>query len=418
VITLGCRLNIAESEMIRGLLGTRDVVVVNSCAVTNEAVKATRAAIRKARRRRPGAEIVVTGCAATIDPGAFTAMPDVSRVVPNISKLAPDAWGLTAAPPPARFEGHARALVEVQNGCDHRCTFCAIPYGRGASRSVPAGAVIERIGDLVDAGHGEVVLTGVDLTSYGADLPGAPTLGHLVERILRLVPALRRLRLSSLDGIEIDDRLFDLLVGEPRVMPHVHLSLQAGDDMILKRMKRRHDRAQSVALVERLRARRPEIAIGADIIAGFPTETEAMFANSLALIANCSIVHAHIFPYSPRANTPAARMPQVDPAVVKDRAGRLRAEAEVHRTRWLATLIGREQRVLVEAPGDRGHAENFAEVVLTSPPFGLSLSKPRPFSISRGEEKDSPSTSSGRTGRVEAVQITHTADGKLIGHFI
>ncbi|MFD1788807.1 MiaB/RimO family radical SAM methylthiotransferase [Sphingomonas floccifaciens] len=414
VITLGCRLNIAESETIRGYLGDRDVVVVNSCAVTNDAVKATRAAIRRARRRRPGAEIVVTGCAATIDPAGFAGMAEVDRVVGNLDKLAPSHWGAPALPAPVRFEGHARALVEVQNGCDHRCTFCAIPFGRGPSRSVPAGAVVERIAGLVAAGHNEVVLTGVDLTSYGHDLPGAPTLGHLVERILKLVPTLPRLRLSSLDGIEIDDRLFDLLTGEPRVMPHVHLSFQAGDDLILKRMKRRHSRAQSVALVEGLKAKRPEIAIGADIIAGFPTEDETMFANSVALIADCDIVHAHVFPYSPRSGTPAARMPQVAPVVVKDRAARLRAEAEAHRARWLASLVGTEQRVLVEAPGDRGHAENFASITL-SLPFGLSLSKPCPSSIPQDEEQDSPSTSSARTGDLVIASITHIADGQLIG---
>ncbi len=388
MITLGCRLNIAESENIRAQLGHRDVVVVNSCAVTNEAVRATRTAIRRARRARPLAELVVTGCAATIDPAAFEAMPEVTRVVGNLDKLAPANWTLPSpfassevekhgpgtgfstsletngALGHQAFHGHARALVEVQNGCDHRCTFCAIPFGRGDSRSVPAGAVVDRIAGLVDAGHNEVVLTGVDLTSYGADLPGAPSLGHLVERILKLVPALPRLRLSSLDGIEIDDRLFALLTQEPRVMPHVHLSLQAGDDMILKRMKRRHTRAQSVALVQRLKAARPEIAIGADLIAGFPTEDETMFANTLALIADCEIVHAHIFPYSPRSGTPAARMPQVTPVVVKARAARLRARAAEQRAAWLETLVGTEQRVLVEAPGNRGHAENFAEVLL------------------------------------------------------
>ena len=364
MITLGCRLNIAESENIRRLLGDRDVVVVNSCAVTNEAVRATRAAIRRARRTRPGAELVVTGCAATLDPAGFAAMPEVTRVVSNTDKLAPGNWGAIHAPTPARFGGHARALVAVQNGCDHRCTFCAIPFGRGDSRSVPAGAVMERIAALVDAGHNEVVLTGVDLTSYGADLPGAPTLGALVERILKLVPALSRLRLSSLDGIEIDDRLFALLTQESRVMPHVHLSLQAGDDLILKRMKRRHSRAQSVALVERLKAARADIAIGADLIAGFPTEDAAAFANTEALIADCDIVHAHIFPYSPRSGTPAARMPQVAPVEVKARAARLRTRAAEQRAAWLATLVGTEQRVLVEAPGDRGHAENFAEVRL------------------------------------------------------
>jgi len=260
------------------------------------------------------------------------------------------------------FDGHARAFVEVQNGCDHRCTFCAIPLGRGNSRSVPAGAVIERVAMLVEAGHREVVLTGVDLTSYGPDLPGAPSLGQLVERILNHVPRLERLRLSSLDSVEIDDRLFALVTQEPRVMPHLHLSLQAGDDMVLKRMKRRHSRAQAVAIVERLKAARPEIAIGADLIAGFPTEDETMAANTLALIDDCDIVHAHIFPYSPRAGTPAARMPQVPPKVRKQRAARLREAAERRRAAWLQSLVGSEQAVLVERPGDRGHAGNFADV--------------------------------------------------------
>ncbi|WP_097064624.1 MiaB/RimO family radical SAM methylthiotransferase [Sphingomonas guangdongensis] len=371
VITLGCRLNIAESEHIRALLGSRDVTVVNSCAVTAEALKASRAAIRRARRERPGAELVVTGCAATIDPAGLAALPEVDRVVTNLEKLTPAAWDAPAPAPPARFAGHARALVEVQNGCDHACTFCIIPTGRGASRSVPAGSVVERVQELVAAGHREVVLTGVDLTSYGADLPGAPTLGLLVERILRLVPDLPRLRLSSLDGIEIDDRLFDLVTGEPRIAPHVHLSLQAGDDLILKRMKRRHSRAQSVALVERLRARRPAIAIGADLIAGFPTESDAAHANTAALIADAQIVHAHIFPYSPREGTPATRMPQVPREVVKTRAAELRDRADVARRHWLSSLIGTRQQVLVEAPGTRGHAANFAPVALaTSSPIG------------------------------------------------
>ncbi len=378
VISLGCRLNIAESETIRALVAGRDMVVVNSCAVTNTAVKATRVAIRRARRDRPDAQIVVTGCAAQIDPAGFAAMPEVDRVIGNADKLSPAAWQ-SAAPVvvsdimqvrdtaphlAASFSAHARAFVEVQNGCDHRCTFCAIPFGRGPSRSVPAGAVVDRIAGLVEAGHREIVLTGVDLTSYGPDLPGAPTLGHLVERILTHVPTLERLRLSSLDGIEIDDRLFDLLTGEPRIMPHVHLSLQAGDDMILKRMKRRHTRADSVALVERLHAVRPDIAIGADLIAGFPTETEAMAANTRALIADCNIVHAHIFPYSPRAGTPAARMPQVEPEVRKQRAARLRDTAAVAMRHWLQGLVGTTHQLLVERPGDRGHIGNFAEVRL------------------------------------------------------
>ncbi|MEI9927088.1 MAG: tRNA (N(6)-L-threonylcarbamoyladenosine(37)-C(2))-methylthiotransferase MtaB [Sphingomonas sp.] len=376
VISLGCRLNLAESETIRALLAGRDTVVVNSCAVTNEAVKQTRQAIRRARRDRPGAELVVTGCAAQIDPAGFAAMPEVDRVIGNADKLAAAAWASrepvlvqdilavrrTAPHLAASFSTHARAFVEVQNGCDHRCTFCAIPFGRGNSRSVPAGAVVDRVAGLVDAGHAEIVLTGVDLTSYGADLPGAPSLGQLVARILRHVPALRRLRLSSLDGVEIDDRLFALLTQEPRVMPQVHLSLQSGDDMILKRMKRRHTRAQSVALVERLKAARPEIAIGADLIAGFPTETEAMFANTLALLDDCDVVHPHIFPYGPRAGTPAARMPRVAAEVVKARAARLRERAGKRRAEWLASLIGSTQSVLIERPGDRGHAGNFAEV--------------------------------------------------------
>lgn len=372
---MGCRLNLAEGESIRALLAGRDTIVVNSCAVTNEAVKQTRQAIRRARRERPDAELVVTGCAAQIDPTSFTAMPEVNRVIGNAEKLSSEAWEAydavlvqdimavreTAPHLAASFSTHARAFVEVQNGCQHRCTFCAIPYGRGNSRSVPAGAVIDRIAGLAE-NHAEIVLTGVDLTSYGPDLPGSPSLGQLVERILTHVPQLRRLRLSSLDGIEIDERLFALLTQEPRLQPHVHLSLQAGDDMILKRMKRRHSRAESVALVARLKAARPEIAIGADLIAGFPTEDEAMFANTLALLDDCDVVHPHIFPYSPRAGTPAARMPQIAPGIVKARATRLREAAAMRRSRWLQSLIGSAQQVLVERPGDRGHAGNFAEV--------------------------------------------------------
>jgi len=376
IVSLGCRLNIAESETIRALTGGRDMVVVNSCAVTNTAVRETRAAIRRARRDRPGAQIVVTGCAAQIDPQGFAAMPEVDRVIGNAEKLSAEAWEASApvmvgdimqvretAPHlAAAFASHARAFVEVQNGCDHRCTFCAIPFGRGNSRSVPAGAVIDRIRTLVENGHREIVLTGVDLTSYGPDLPGAPSLGMLVERILHHVPALERLRLSSLDSIEIDDRLFALLTAEPRMMPHVHLSLQAGDDMILKRMKRRHSREQSVRVVERLKAARPEIAIGADLIAGFPTESEEMFRNTLALIDDCDVVQAHIFPYSPREGTPAARMPQVEPEVRKRRAALLREAGARRRARWLRGLVGTTQTVLVERPGDRGHAGNFADV--------------------------------------------------------
>ena len=410
VISLGCRLNIAESETIATLIAGRDTVVVNSCAVTNAAVKATRQAIRRARRARPDAELVVTGCAAQIDPMSFAAMPEVTRVIGNGEKLLPEAWAsaepvvvgdimrLTETAPHLAplftgqaFAGHARAFVEVQNGCDHRCTFCAIPFGRGPSRSVPAGAVVDRIAALVDAGHAEVVLTGVDLTSYGHDLPGTPTLGLLVERILRHVPALPRLRLSSLDSIEIDERLAEIVTGEPRVMPHLHLSFQAGSDLILKRMKRRHSRAQAIATVARLKAARPDIAIGADLIAGFPTEDAGMFADTLALIDDADIVHAHIFPYSPRAGTPAARMPQVDAATIRARAERLRAAAARRKAGWLGGLVGTTQTVLLERPGNRGHADTFAEVHLAS---------------------------GGAPGQIVATRITAATDTHLLGTIV
>ncbi len=380
IISLGCRLNLAESEAIRAINATRDVVIINSCAVTNNAVSETRAAIRRAARTRPGVDIIVTGCAAQIDPAGFAAMPEVTRVIGNAEKLDPAVWQASdplvvgdimevrATSPhlATSFDSHARAFVEVQNGCDHRCTFCIIPYGRGNSRSVPVEAVVARIAGLVEHGYREVVLTGVDLTSYGPDLPGGPPLAVLVEQILLRVPRLERLRLSSLDSIEIDDRLFDLITGEARIMPHLHLSLQAGDDMVLKRMRRRHSRADAVRIVSRLKAARRDIAIGADLIAGFPTETEAMFANSAALIDDCDIVHAHIFPYSPRAGTPAARMPQVPGDVRKQRAAALRARAAIRRQHWLQSLVGTVQDILIERPGDRGHTPNFAEIRLSS----------------------------------------------------
>jgi len=367
VITLGCRLNIAESAAIQALIGDApDLVVVNSCAVTEEAVRQTRRAIRRARRARPDARILVTGCAAEIDGAAFAAMAEVDAVVPNARKTDPAAYPRIArtapAPAAAAPATHARAFLPVQNGCDHRCTFCIIPAGRGPSRSEPAGAVIDRVRAAVAAGQREVVLTGVDVTSYGA-LPG-DSLGLLVERILRHVPELPRLRLSSLDPIEIDARLLDLVCHEPRVMPHLHLSLQAGDDLILKRMKRRHLRADAIRLVARVKAARPDVAIGADIIAGFPTESDAAFANSLAILEECDIVYGHIFPYSPRAGTPAARMPQVAPALVKDRARRLRAACAARHEQWLDTLVGTTQQVLIELDGRTGHAENFAKVAL------------------------------------------------------
>ena len=359
MINFGCRLNLAEGEAIRErMAGEDDLIVINSCAVTSEAERQARQAIRRAAKRRPGARIVVTGCAAETNGSAFAAMPEVSALLRNREKRG------NLALPAVSGTDHARAFIEVQNGCDHRCTFCIIPYGRGESRSIPAGAVIEAVQAAVDRGQQEVILTGVDLTSYGPDLPGQPTLGSLVERILKHVPALPRLRLSSLDSIEIDPRLEEIITGEPRVMPHIHLSLQSGDDMILKRMKRRHSRAQSVALVERLKERRPEIAIGADIIAGFPTEDEAMFENSFKLLADCDIVLGHIFPYSPRPGTPAARMPQLDRALVKERAERLRNASAARKAAWLNALIGTRQQVLVELDGRTGHATNFASVAL------------------------------------------------------
>ena len=354
VINFGCRLNIAEGEALRAqLAGEDDLIVINSCAVTREAERQARQAIRRAAKRRPDARIMVTGCAAKTNGGAFSSMPEVEALFEK-DKSGPAVSGAD----------HARAFIEVQNGCDHRCTFCIIPYGRGDSRSVPAGAVIEAVQKAVERGQQEVILTGVDLTSYGADLPGAPTLGSLVERIFRHVPALPRLRLSSLDSVEIDPLLEELIVGEPRLMPHVHLSLQHGDDMILKRMKRRHSRAQAVALVERLKARRPEIAVGADIIAGFPTEDEATFANSLALLDDCDIVFGHVFPFSPRPGTPAARMPQLDRALVRERAAKLRGVAEARKARWLQSLVGTRQHALIELDGRSGHAANFASVTL------------------------------------------------------
>ncbi|MCE7798774.1 tRNA (N(6)-L-threonylcarbamoyladenosine(37)-C(2))-methylthiotransferase MtaB [Sphingobium sufflavum] len=384
IITLGCRLNIAESSAMAELAGDADdLIIVNSCAVTAEAVRQTRQAIRKARRRRPDARLIVTGCAAQTDPAMFTAMPEVDRVLGNREKLLADGFGRETGPKAqvadimtvrdvaphmaSAYSDRTRGFVVVQNGCDHRCTFCIIPYGRGPSISVPAGAVVDQVRRLVDTGIAEIVITGVDVTSYGHDLPGTPTLGLLVERILKGVPDLPRLRLSSLDGVEIDERLFDLLTGEARVMPHVHLSLQAGDDMILKRMKRRHSRSQAVDLVARLHERRPDIAIGADIIAGFPTEDAAMFDNSLSLVADCRIVHGHIFPYSPRTGTPATRMPPVAPPIVRERAARLRAACAEQRTAWLTRQIGDRVEVLVERSGNHGHAANFAPVRLSAP---------------------------------------------------
>jgi threonylcarbamoyladenosine tRNA methylthiotransferase MtaB len=362
IVTLGCRLNLAESETIRTMLESApgQTLVVNTCAVTAEAVRQSRRAVRRLRRDHPAARLVVTGCAATIEPEAFAAMAEVDAVVPNSAKLDAASWQAVAAPAPGIASAHhTRAFVPVQTGCDHACTFCIIPAGRGASVSSPIADVLRRIEAHLAHGVCEVVLTGVDVTGWGADLPEPARLGDLVAAILRAFPALPRLRLSSLDGVEIDDHLFEIVTGERRVMPHLHLSLQSGDDMVLKRMKRRHSRAQALALIDRLLARRPEIAIGADIIAGFPTETEAMHANNLSLIGAARIVHGHIFPYSPRAGTPAARMPPVDPVRVRERAAHLRAAVAQQRAQWLPTLLGKPRDVLAERDGT-GHSGEFA----------------------------------------------------------
>ncbi|MEQ8320608.1 MAG: tRNA (N(6)-L-threonylcarbamoyladenosine(37)-C(2))-methylthiotransferase MtaB [Rhodospirillales bacterium] len=370
LITLGCRLNTYESEVMRNHAsdaGLGDAVIINTCAVTSEAVRSARQAIRRAAKDNPGAPILVTGCAAQIDPAMFAAMPEVTRVIGNHEKMQAETWQPdtllaghekvrvndimavreTAAHLIDGMEGRARAYVQVQNGCDHRCTFCIIPFGRGNSRSVPAGEVVAQVRRLVETGHYEVVLTGVDLTSWGADLPGAPQLGNLVQRILKLVPGLAQLRISSIDAIEIDDALVEAL-SDSRLAPYMHLSLQHGDDLILKRMKRRHSRADAIALTQRLRDARPDIAFGADLIAGFPTETEAHFENSLRLVEECGIAFLHAFPYSPRPGTPAARMPQLDKVVIKARAARLRAAGAAALVGHLASHVGTHADALVE----------------------------------------------------------------------
>jgi threonylcarbamoyladenosine tRNA methylthiotransferase MtaB len=363
VISLGCRLNLSESEDLRTLLASEpDLVVINSCAVTGEAVRQTRQAIRRARRDRPEARLIVTGCAAEVERQALAAMPEVDGLIANTAKLDPRAWNI-APPESAVRSQHTRAFIAVQNGCDHACTFCVIPQGRGPSRSLAIAQVLREVERHLAAGCREVVLTGVDLTSWGHDLPERPALGALVAAIMAAFPGLPRLRLSSLDGIEIDPALFELLAHEPRVMPHVHLSLQHGDDLILKRMKRRHLRHDAIALVSALKATRPEIAIGADLIAGFPTEDEAAHAANLSIIRELGIVHGHVFPYSARAGTPAARMPQVPHATIKSRAAELRAAVAAERAAWLQALLGKPQEVLAERDGT-GHAPNFARVQL------------------------------------------------------
>ncbi len=382
IITFGCRLNAYESEVMRGhaaAAGLEDAVIVNTCAVTAEAERQARQAIRRARRVRPGARVIVTGCAAQIAPGDWAAMPEVDQVIGNAEKLRPETFGAdatedvlvndimsveeTAAHLVTGLADRARAFVQVQNGCDHRCTFCIIPYGRGNSRSVPMGRITEQVRTLVANGYREVVLTGVDITSYGADLPGAPTLGQMTRRLLAAVPELPRLRISSIDAVEVDDDLMRLIADQPRLMPHLHLSLQAGDDMILKRMKRRHSRADAVAFCRAVRDVRPDAVFGADLIAGFPTETDAMFENTLALIEDCGLTWLHVFPYSERPGTPAAKMPQVRGDVRKARAARLRAAGDAAVARFLASQIGRTADVLVEQD-TTGRTEQFAVVTL------------------------------------------------------
>ncbi len=385
VVSLGCRLNLAEGEAMRRLAegaGLIDAVVINSCAVTNEAVRETRQKIRRARRERPGAAVIVTGCAAQIDADAFAAMPEVDAVIGNAEKLQRETWerlARGAAPrvavndimavretAPHFIDGYgerARAFLQVQNGCDHRCTLCINPFGRGPSRSAPLDGVVEGARRLVEAGHKEIVLTGVDMTSWGADLEGGLRLGDLVRAVLAGVPDLYRLRLSSVDCAEIDGALFDALTEEPRVAPYLHLSLQAGADLILKRMKRRHSRADAIALTKALRARRPEIAIGADFIAGFPTETEEHFEQTLALIDEAGVNFVHAFPFSPREGAPAAKMPPVDGAVIAGRARRLRAKGAAAAAAFLDSLVGREERAVVES-GGRARLGNFASVRL------------------------------------------------------
>lgn len=363
VITLGCRLNIAESERMRAMLADAgDVVVVNSCAVTSEAVRQTRQAIRKARKARPEARLLVTGCAADIERDAFAEMLEVDGLIANARKLDPRAWNVPLAEAPLA-PTKTRAFIAVQNGCDHDCTFCVIPQGRGKSRSLSIAEVLREVEGHLELGAKEIVLTGVDLTSWGQDISNTPHLGDLVEALLHAFHQLKRLRLSSLDGIEIDEKLFDLIASETRIMPHLHLSLQHGADMILKRMKRRHLRADAVRLVEELKARRPEIAVGADLMAGFPTETDAHHADNLSIIRELDIVHGHIFPFSPRPDTPAARMPQLDRSLIKARAAELREAVTDVRSDWLNTLVGETHTVLAESDGT-GYTPHYARIAV------------------------------------------------------
>jgi threonylcarbamoyladenosine tRNA methylthiotransferase MtaB len=397
IVTFGCRLNAFESEVVRveaERAGLTETIVINSCAVTGEAVAQVRQSIRRLKRERPSSRIVVTGCAAQTQPEMFAEMAEVDRVVGNDDKLQGESWRQTRAAldslasfgiaagekiavadimavgemAPHLVEGFQKGLprvfVQVQNGCDHRCTFCIIPYGRGNSRSVPMGAVVEQVRALVERGHAEIVLTGVDLTSYGADLPGTAKLGRLTKQILRHVPELKRLRISSVDSIEVDHDLLDVIAEDERLMPHLHLSLQSGDDLVLKRMKRRHSRQQAIDFCAQLRRLRPDIALGADIIAGFPTETEEMFARSQDLVAACELTFLHVFPYSPRPGTPAARMPQVRGHEIRERARRLRAAGEAALQKRLQSEIGAARNVLIES-ATQGRTEHFLPVAIS-----------------------------------------------------
>ena len=426
IVTFGCRLNAFESEVMRGhAAGLSDTVIVNTCAVTAEAERQARQAIRKARRENPNARIVVTGCSAQIDPRAYAEMAEVDRVIGNAEKLRAETFAADGplAPEGPRvavddimraretaghliegFAGRARAFIEVQQGCDHRCTFCIIPFGRGPSRSVPVGEVVRQVRRLAESGVAEVVLSGVDLTDYGKDLPGQPRLGQLVRRVLRLVPELRRLRLSSLDPVEIDDDLFRALAEEPRLCPHLHLSLQAGDDLVLKRMKRRHSRADAARVVDRARRLRPDTAFGADLIAGFPTESEAMFEGTLSAVDDLGLTYLHVFPYSPRPGTPAARMPQVAPEIRKERAARLRGAGARALDGFLRSRVGSHADVLIEKPGF-GRTEHYAPVSVRGGATGeivpaniTGVSEDRLVGVSDPAERDSVS----RAALVEA----------------
>ena len=376
IVTFGCRVNAFGAEVVRDrAAGLDDTIIFNTCAVTKEAERQARQAIRKARRQRPGSKIIVTGCAAQVNANTFASMPEVDRVIGNTEKLTEAAYHSetqilvgdimtvqeTAGHLVEGFEGRARAFVQVQQGCDHRCTFCIIPYGRGNCRSAPIGEITNQVRTLAENGYSEIVLTGVDITSYGADLPGRPSLGQMMRRLLAQVPELPRLRLSSIDCVEIDDDLMRLIETEPRLMPHFHLSLQAGDDMTLKRMKRRHGRDDAIAICNTIRARRPDVVFGADLIAGFPTETEAMFQRSLDLIDECGLTWLHVFPYSTRPGTPAALMPQVPGDIRRKRAARLRQAGEAAATRFLDSLVGATATVLIEQ-NSTGRTEHFAPV--------------------------------------------------------